>query len=237
MDETDMEAYTRRIDAPAPPQVPDQRQDEADHFETPSHFDTPSWLGPDRTHQYETPAPPVVPTQAYPDHDRIHAAAPAVSERAYISEGRWVESAPPRKLAGLLQLAAFAGLVGSLIAAVATKSPVAIGAAVACGFIVVVFRVVLMSSGVATTELKNGRLVVTKDGIKDIFNLTDPVHLVETVGNPADSSWRLRLETVDGRIVELGPTHVKAAELHPVVEHYRAVADNERRDRERRFNR
>ena len=237
MDETDMDEQTRRIDAPAPAAVPEQRHEDAAHFAPPSHFDTPSWLGPDRTHRYDAPPAPAIPAQVEPDHDRIHAAAPAVGQRAHLLEGHWVESAPPRKLTGALQLIALAGLVGTLVAAVVTKSPVAIGAAVACGFVVVVFRVVMMSSGVVTTELKNNRLTVTKDGVRDIFNLTDPVHLVETVGDPADASWRLRLETVDGRVVELGPTHVKPQELHPVVEHYREIADRERRDRERRFNR
>jgi hypothetical protein len=65
----------------------------------------------------------------------------------------------------------------------------------------------------------------------------DPVHLVQLIGTPDQPTWRLRLEAVDGRVVEVGPQHVDAPELHRIVEYYRAIAERDKRDRERRFNR
>ena len=47
----------------------------------------------------------------------------------------------------------------------------------------------------------------------------------------------LHVEAVDGRVIELGPREVDPDEVHRIVAHYRRIADRERRDRDRRFNR
>lgn len=237
MDDTDMGGTTDpgheagsafAVEAPPGPEVPTQRQVEARE-----HFDTPSWIGPNRPwQQFE----PTIPAQAEPVHDYSRAPTPLL-DGAILSEGHWVEHAPPRRVAGTLLIVSILGLIGALVATVITQSPVAIGAAVACAVVVVAFRVALMSSGVRTVELKNGRLTVSQDGLKDIINLSDPAHLVELVGSPTDALWRLRLETIDGRLIELTPLHVNPTELHPAVAHFRSIADRERADRERRFNR
>ena len=64
-------------------------------------------LGPDRGHHYSS-----VPEQAEPHHDML---APPVRETTIISEGHWVESAPPRMIAGLLLFTAIGGLIASVL--------------------------------------------------------------------------------------------------------------------------
>lgn len=233
MDETDTGAGSpasdAALDAAAPPQVPQQRR-----LEAREHFDTPTWMGPDREWHAEYYAE--VPAQPEPAHDLL----PPVARRhdlPVITEGHWVEKAPPRLFAGTLLTVGILGLIGAVTAAAITQSVVAISVAIACAFVVVVFRGALMSSGICTVELKAGRLSVSRDGHKDVFDLADPAHLVEVLGTPGDPHWRLRLENYDGRIVELTDKHVKPEELHPAVVHYRSIADRERLDRERRFNR
>ena len=237
MDETDMGAGASpqqdgagSLDAATAPQVPTQR-----NLEAREHFDTPSWMGPDREWRPEYAAASI-PPQPEPVHDVLPTPA-RPDNTVIISEGHWVESAPPRVLAGALLLLGVAGMIGAIVAAALTQSFVAISAAIACAFVVVVFRGALMSSGMTTVDLRGGRLTVSRDGHKDVFDLGDPAHLVEIQGTPGDARWRLRLENFDGRIVELNPQQVDAEELHPAVLHYRAIAARERLDRERRFNR
>jgi hypothetical protein len=73
--------------------------------------------------------------------------------------------------------------------------------------------------------------------VLDVVNLADPMHYVDMIGTPDEPTWRLRFEAVDGRVVELGPTQVDAPELHRIATYYRAVANRDKLDRERRFNR
>lgn len=233
MDETDIGAGSPAgdpaVEAAAPPQVPQQRR-----LEAREHFDTPSWMGPEREWHAEYAVG--LPAQPEPTHELL----PPIPQRhnaPIITEGHWVETAPPRRLAGALLTLGILGLIGAVTAAAMTQSVVAISVAIACAFVVVVFRGALMSSGISTVELKSGRLSVSRDGHKDVFDLADPAHLVEVLGTPGDPHWRLRLENYDGRIVELTDKHVKPEDLHPAVVHYRAIADRERSDRERRFNR
>lgn len=238
MDDTDMAAKadpgpeagsTPGHDASTGPQIPTQ-----DGTKTGEHFDTPSWIGSNRPWQ---PYEQTVPAQAAPAHESMPVPVATDRDSAVISEGHWVEHAPPRLVAGTFLVAAILGLIGALVASVITQSPVAIGVTVTCAVIAVVFRGALISSGVRTVELKSGRLTVSQDGHQELFNLTDPAHLIELTGRPTDSDWRLRLETLDGRIVELTRAHVNPSELHPAVVHYRRIADRERTDRERRFHR
>lgn len=229
MDESDMATGTPAVDSAAAPQVPTQRR-----LEAREHFDTPSWMGPERAWDPDL-ATAEVPSQPDPVHDVLP--TPAYAHTVVPTEGHWTESTPPRLLAGALLTLGALGLVGAVVAAAITQSVVAISVAIACAFVVVVFRGALISAGVTTVDLRGGRLTVSHDGHKDVFDLADPGHLVEIIGTPGDAHWRLRLENFDGRIVELTPQHVDAAELHPAVMHYRAIADRERIDRERRFNR
>ena len=234
MDETDIgttaPAGPEAASAVAARQLAEQRRAAAK-----SHFDTPSWLGPNRDS-----APMTIPEQIEPDHDDLDdldIAVPAVPQNPIIEAGHWAEKAKNRIAAGSLLVLSLVGLLVSLVLTITTQSAGAIAALAACAIVAVIFRGALMGAGITTVDLKGSILRVRKGGQLDIVNLADPVHLIELVGTPGQPTWRLRLEAVDGRVVELGPQQVDAVELHRVVEYYRAVADRTRRDKERRFNR
>jgi hypothetical protein len=140
-------------------------------------------------------------------------------------------------VAGSILVLALAGLVPSLVLTITTQSMGAIAGLAASALVAVIFRGALMSSGITTVDLKGSILRIRKGGVLDIINLADPVHVVALVGDPDESSWRLRVEAVDGRIIDLGPRQVDAQEMHRIVLYYRAVAERDLRDRERRFNR
>ena len=197
-----------------------------------SQFSTPSWIGPDRG----TATPPI-PTQAEPDHDEIDYVIPVITGPPIPDTAHWAETARPRAVAGTLLFVAFAGVVTSLVVTITTQSPVAIAGLAASAFVAVIFRGALMSAPVTTVDLKGPVLRIHRGGELDEINLADPIHVVELIGDPGQPTWRLRLEAVDGRIIEIGPQVVDAPEMHRIVEHYRAIADRARRDRQDRFNR
>jgi hypothetical protein len=127
--------------------------------------------------------------------------------------------------------------VASLAFAILNQSPAAKVGLVACGFLAVIFRGALMSSGLTTVDLKSSTLKVRHEGELSIFNLADPAHRVEVSGTPDSSSWKVVLESIDHRELTLTAAHVNPDEFHKVVTFYRAVAERERQDRFDRFNR
>jgi hypothetical protein len=198
-----------------------------------TQFSTPSWIGPDRG----TATTGHVPAQAEPEHDDIEVPVPAISGAGIPDTAHWAEKARPRIFAGFLLVLALIGVLASLGLTVATQSPVAISALAASSIVAVIFRGALMSAPITTIDLKGSVLTIRKGGSLDIVNLADPVHVVELSGTPDQATWRLRLEAVDGRVLEIGPAMVDAAAVHRIVEHYRKVADRARHEREERFRR
>lgn len=217
------------LSAEAARQVAEQRRAQAR-----AQFETPSWIGPNRG------TAGVVPAQAEPEHDEFDEpeAPTAMPSREPIPDtAHWAEKNGNRVVAGTILVLALAGLVVSLVLTITTQTVGAIAGLAASALVAVIFRGALMSAGITTVDLKGSILRIRKGGVLDVVNLADPVHIVALVGDPDEPSWRLRLEAVDGRIVELGPRQVDAPELHRIVLYYRAVAERDRRDRERRFNR
>src|SRR3954447_26641882 len=200
-----------------------------------AQFSTPAWIGPAR----EGAAEPVIPAQLLPDHDddEPEIVVPVVSEHPIPDTAHWAERARPRMLAGGVLLASLAGVIGFLALAIITQSIGAIAGLVASAVVAVIFRGALMGSGVTIVDLKGSVLRVRKGGVLDIVNLADPTHRVELVGTPDQAAWRVLMEAVDGHVVELGPHQVDATEMHRIVTYYRAIAERERIERERRFNR
>ena len=237
MDETDTTPVRgpEALSAEAARQLAEQRRAAAR-----AQFETPSWIGPSRG------TAGVVPTQAEPDHDEFDEVdevnkpwpTTAVPSGEPIPDvAHWSEKTGSRVVAGTILSLALVGLVTSLVLTITTQSMGAIGGLAASALVAVIFRGALMSAGITTVDLKGSILRIRKGGVLDIVNLADPVHIVALVGEPDEPSWRLRLEAVDGRIVELGPQQVDPHEMHRIVLYYRAVAERDRRDRERRFNR
>lgn len=234
MDETDITPATspETVSAEAARQLAEQRRAQAR-----AHFDTPAWLGP--TRDDGTAAIPAQVDPGHDDlaHDDLEIVAPTVSQTPIPDSAHWAEHARPRLFAGVVLVAALAGVITFLVLTITTKSAGAIAGLAGCAIVAVIFRGALMSSGVTTVDLKGSVLRIRNGGVLDVVNLADPVHLVALVGTPDQPSWRLRLAAVDGRVVELGPQQVDPAEMHRIVEYYRAVAERDKRDRERRFNR
>jgi hypothetical protein len=231
MDETDTGTVKgpEALSADAARQLAEQRRAQAR-----AQFETPSWIGPSRG------TAGVVPTQAEPEHDEFDEPEPTMarlSGEPIPDTAHWSEKAGSRVVAGSILVLALAGLVTSLVLTITTQSMGAIAGLAASALVAVIFRGALMSSGITTVDLKGSILRIRKGGVLDIINLADPVHVVALVGDPDESSWRLRVEAVDGRIIDLGPRQVDAQEMHRIVLYYRAVAERDLRDRERRFNR
>jgi hypothetical protein len=198
-----------------------------------AQFVTPTWIGPPRTES-------AIPQQAEPEHDEVESYAPeppVVPHDPIPATAHWAEKAKPRLFAGTVLVAALAGVIVSLVLTITTQAPGAIAGLAASAIVAVIFRGALMGSGITTVDLKGSILRIRNGGVLDIINLADPVHLVELVGNPDQPSWRLRVEAIDGRTVELGPAQVDAPELDRIVKYYRAIADRDERERARRFNR
>jgi hypothetical protein len=229
MDETDTSQVTgpEAMSAEAARQWAEQQRAQAR-----AQFDTPSWLGPTRSD-----APAVIPEQAEPEHDDLEIVVPKPVGAPIPEAAHWAEKARPRLFAGTVLGLSLVGVLTFLVLTIVNQSAGAIAGLAACAFVAVVFRGALMGTGITTVDLKGSVLRIRNGGVLDIVNLADPVHLVELIGTPDQPTWRLRLEAVDGRVVEVGPQHVDAPELHRIVEYYRAIAERDKRDRERRFNR
>jgi hypothetical protein len=198
-----------------------------------AQFKTPTWLGPTRTDA----EPVAIPAQVEPEHDEVPVVVPMTPADSIPATAHWAEKAAPRLLAGTILLASLAGTIAFLVLAITTQSVPAIAGLAACALVAVVFRGALMSSGVTTVDLKGSIMRIRKGGVIEVVNLADPVHRVELVGSPDQAAWRLHLEAIDGRIIELGPKEVDPVEVHRIVKYYRAIAERDRRDRDRRFNR
>jgi len=232
------EAGTTTDEAQTTEQWAEQRRAEARaHLPEPeSHFSTPSWMerGP------VAPVPrvsPVVPPQVQPAHDDLHAYAPAPASDAVPESAHWIEHRRPRLVVGILLTLSLLGGIACLVFAIVTQETAAIVGLAACGFLTVLFRATLMSKGVTTTDLKGTILKVRMDGVQHVFKLDDPDHVIQVVGQPGSSGWKVILEAPDGRVVELDASHVDAEEMHPIAEYYHAVAERERDRRTYRFNR
>lgn len=226
MSETNAEQGFDAVTEQALP-IPEQRT-----FEGRRSFETPSWMAP-RTSETQR-----VPAQAEPEHDTFVPPMPRPTRDVAIpSEAHWTERAKPRLLAGTLLTVSLVGAVACLVFTVTTQSVVAIAGLVGCAVVAVIFRGGLMSAGVTTVELKGATLKVRRNGVLDIFNLADPIHQATMSGTPGEANWRLRMEALGGRVVELTSAQVNSRELAPVITYFHALAERERREREERFNR
>jgi hypothetical protein len=212
----------------------EQRRAEARaQLDPPSHFDTPSWMGPSS----RANTTPQVPVQSEPTHDQLHAYAPTPVADTVPDVAHWVEHRKPRLFVGVLLAAALIGAIASLVFAVVNQSAVAIVGLVACGLLAVIFRGALMSSGLTTVDLKGSTLRIRNEGELSIFNLADPSHRVEVTGTPDSGDWKVVLESMDHREITLTSAHVNPEEFHKIITYYGAVAERERQDRFNRFNR
>jgi len=196
-----------------------------------AQFTTPTWIGPDRG-----TAPPI-PVQPEPDHDDLEVAVPVPTGPPIPDTAHWAEKARPRAFAGTVLVLALLGVLTGLALTIITQSAGAITLLAASAIVAVIFRGALMGAGLTTIDLKGSVLRIRRGGVLDVVNLADPMHPLTVVGTPGQESWRVQIEAVDGRLIEITPRMADAAELDRIVRHYQAVADRARRDREQRFSR
>lgn len=197
-----------------------------------SQFATPSWIGPDRgatAHQ--------VPAQAEPEHDELELDVPVRTGPPIPDTAHWSETARPRLVVGTVLVLALAGLVTSLVLTITTQSPVAIAGLAASAIVAVIFRGALMAAPITVVDLKGPMMTIRRGGEHDTVNLADPKLIVDLIGTPGRADWRVRVEAIDGRILELGPQVLDAHEADRIIKHYREIAERARRDREERFRR
>lgn len=177
---------------------------------------------------------PVVPAQHSPLHDTVPAGAPTVpaprqapaTHAARIpARAEWTEQRGGRWIAELLFGALLLGTVGCLAMTAVTRSPVWMVSLVVCALVAVIVRGTMISSTRSLVRLEGANLTVRRAGQVDLFNLIDMTRVVETVGTPGSPSWRLRLETATGRVLELGPRQVDAEVMHHAVIYYRTRVD------------
>jgi hypothetical protein len=196
-----------------------------------TQFTTPSWIGPDRG------TTPHVPEQVEPDHDDLEIVVPVRTGPPIPDTAHWSEKARPRAVAGTVLVLALAGVVTGLALTITTQSVPAITLLAASAIVAVIFRGALMGVGVTTIDLKGPVLRIRKGGVLDVVNLADPMHPIDLVGSPDEPTWRLRIEAVDGRLIEITPLVADAHELDRIVRHYQEIAERKRQERQERFSR
>jgi hypothetical protein len=196
-----------------------------------AQFTTPAWIGPDRGTASQ------VPTQAEPDHDELEVVVPVHTGPPIPETAHWIEKARPRAVAGTVLVLALLGVLAGLALTIITQSVAAISLLSASAIVAVIFRGALIGSGVSTIDLKGSVMRIRRGGVLDIINLADPMHPIEVLGSPDQPTWRVRIEAVDGRIVEITPSMAEPAVLDPIVRHYQTIAARALQERQQRFSR
>ncbi|MET3960433.1 hypothetical protein ABIE44_000367 [Marmoricola sp. OAE513] len=80
-----------------------------------------------------------------------------------------------------------------------------------------------LSVSTPTTVTLDGPVVSVRRGREtDDFDLTGPVRRIIETGRTNRPNWRVRLETADGKVVELGPTQIDPVLMHAAITRYRA---------------
>ena len=177
--------------------------------------------------------PTAVPEQAIPAHDAIapdHVPAALVGPPAVVpTSAHWEKRKSPQFLAGFLLLFAWLGFVFFTTMAILQTSGAYAAGAVGCLATMVLIRGVLMSAGLTIVDLRGSQLTVHRDGYVDTVDLASSYTIAELTGDPRRRGWRLAVETVDGRVHELGPRDVDPIAVDAAVRYYREVAQGHHR--------
>jgi hypothetical protein len=154
------------------------------------------------------------------------AAAQAASKNVVVPEedlrGTWHQPAPGRRVGQVfLGLTTIGAVVGfGLLLAWQTFE----GLAVLVAFTVaslMSFTALSVSQPTSVT-LAGPRLSVRRGREVDEFDLTGPIRRVSAIGRPDRPNWLLHLETIDGKITELGPTQVDPVLMQAAIARYRS---------------
>jgi hypothetical protein len=200
------------------------------------HAQTPSWVGPDRhpdQHQH------LVPDQVVPAHDDLTTplkqAAQVGRPDDVLHEAHWSGQSTGRTAMSLLLIAAAMCTLGAAALTVRTPDGDNASLLAICALATVGLFAIMATTRPMEVDLKGSMLTVHHRDTVDTFDLADPFQPVQIRGSLGSPSWSLALGKIDGGTVVVGSRTVKAAQLHPVVVHYRTKADSLRRARDQRF--
>ena len=150
---------------------------------------------------------------------------------------RWRARHRPRVLAGVLLLLALGGT--SVLGLDYQQNPgrdqlisLAVGLAVVVGL-----RAVLIASTPQVVSLRGSVLTIHNRSGSERFDLDDGQQPVDLLGEPGSSQWALVLHRADRTALVLRRRDVDAAQLDPIVRHYRRIAHRTYAERQARFER
>jgi hypothetical protein len=179
----------------------------------------------------DEPAEPTAPVNVAP----VRAAAGPVVDVP--ESARWKASHLPRVLAGTLLAVAALGTSGLGVRyAQGRTGDDLLSFAVGLGVLVILWAVLIASTPQVVT-LSGALLTVHNTGGSETFDLSDALQPVDVVGDPRTSHWAVLLHRLNSTTIVLRRNDVIAAELDPIVRHYRRIAEQRYAERDARFNR
>ncbi len=208
-------------------------------WEGPDTFATPSWVGPDRHPDRPAPGRPAgrpgagIPAQSAPTHDRLEVADHAAPDVPL--EAHWKGTRLGRRTLGsVLAVASAAALVTGVLTVLEHSADLLTLFGV-CALAAVGTWGLMGSMKPMTVDLKGPMLTVHHHNTSETFDLSHPFQVVHIRGAVDSPTWTLTLVRDDGTDLAVGARSVPPAEMHPIVMHYRARAEERLRDRKRRF--
>lgn len=148
---------------------------------------------------------------------------PVTTTPEAVLTGRWVQRRPRRYLGAAILGVALIGVVVGLELTVTVRTFEALAVLVAFTIIAVIAHTAFTVSAPTTVVLDGPRVEVRRGNLVDVFDLAGPIRRIVTVGRANRPNWRIRFETEDGRLVELGPAQVDPHVMTEVIARYRAA--------------
>lgn len=166
-------------------------------------------------HDHVVRATPSIPLPRKPEPPA--ATAPLGPEPS----GEWTQPTPGRLLARIVvALGCLGALTGLVLTAVQASTGSITVLAVSTVVAVMTYGSLTLSDP-TTVTLAGPLLTVHRGEMDDVFDLSRSVRRLRTEGRPNRPNWRLLMETVDGRLVELGPDQVDPMVITAALQRYR----------------
>lgn len=135
--------------------------------------------------------------------------------------GSWTQSAPRRLIGQVILVLATLGAAAGFGLLFVVQTFEALAVLVGFTNVALLTYLSLSSSAPTTVTLAGPMLTVRCGRDTDTFDLSGPVRRIGTYGFPNRPNWRLMLETIDGKVIELGPTQVDPETITAALKRYR----------------